>query len=107
VKVPLLVGPPEHPFAVVEPSNGGLETPAVLTDSTEALVPSSPREGKRLSESRGAFHRQEPHREGIAPRHVQQDAIHYAAARRSCETEGRALQPEAPAPFLPRLLPGP
>jgi hypothetical protein len=80
--------------------------PTVLDDSTKALVPSSPREGKRFCESRGAFHRQESHGLGIAPRGRAVDAVHYAAARRFFTTEGQPCNRKRQRLFLPHLPPG-
>jgi len=66
---------PEHPFLIGRRSfvrRAGLSLRPL--GPTEALVPTSPREGQRFPEGRGAFHRQEFGAAGITP-HVREPAL--------------------------------
>jgi hypothetical protein len=53
-------------------------------ESTKALVPTSPREGQRFPESRGAFHRRNPLTRRSLFVRLGTGAFHYAAVRLSC-----------------------
>jgi len=77
--VPLLVEANEHPVPSSVPSCGGLDTPTDLTDRSEAHGPATPREGRRVSVSRGAFHHLESGGVEIALPLLKTGAIHDAA----------------------------
>jgi len=77
--VPLLVEANEHPVPSSVPSCGGLDAPTDLMDRSEAHGPATPREGRRVSVSRGAFHHLESGGVEIALPLLKTGAIHDAA----------------------------